>query len=127
VTLTGADALRAAAMILPTVNAAGAKRSQVSAAADPMQQAASVESLFDRYAPRERPRWKNNEVPGKSLTSLPREVALALEMATHEDAERRALEGELALLETRGATPRRLRRTPTTCSCPVPSPDISTN
>lgn len=98
-TLTGADALRAAAMILPVVNAAGAKRSEVSAAVELMEQTGTVESLFDRYAPRERPRWKNNEVPGRALSALPREAALALEMATHEDAERRALEGELALLE----------------------------
>jgi hypothetical protein len=34
-----------------------------------------------------------------ALTDLPHEVRLALEMAAHEDAERRALEGELAELE----------------------------
>jgi len=100
VTLTGPDALQAAAMILPAVNAAGAKRSQVTAAVNLMDRSGTVESLFDRYAPRERPRWKDAEITGQSLTSLPREVALALEMATHEDAERRALEGDLAILET---------------------------
>ena len=36
--------------------------------------------------------------PGRLLTNLPREVRLALEMATHEESERRALEGELSLL-----------------------------
>jgi hypothetical protein len=35
------------------------------------------------------------------LSSLPAELRLALEMATHEDDERRALEGELAALEER--------------------------
>ncbi len=97
--LMGDDALRAAAMILPAVNSAGANRSEVSAAAQLIEQTGTAVSLFDRYAPRERPRWKDNEVPGRALSALPREAALALEMATHEDAERRALEGELALLE----------------------------
>ena len=99
VRLTGPDALRAAALILPAVNAAGANRSQVSSAVQLMDKATTAELLFDRYAPRERPRWKDAELPGRALTALPREAALALEMATHEDAERRALEGELALLE----------------------------
>ena len=34
-----------------------------------------------------------------SLTRQPAEVRLALEMATHEESERRALEGELKALE----------------------------
>ncbi len=34
-----------------------------------------------------------------SLSKLPGEIRLALEMATHEEAERRAMEGELAALE----------------------------
>jgi hypothetical protein len=33
------------------------------------------------------------------LSKLPKEVRVALEMASHEEQERRALEGELALLE----------------------------
>ena len=36
---------------------------------------------------------------GHVLSSLPKEVRVALEMASHEEQERRALEGELALLE----------------------------
>ena len=35
------------------------------------------------------------------LSNIPLEARLALEMATHEDDERRALEGELAVLEER--------------------------
>jgi hypothetical protein len=34
-----------------------------------------------------------------SLESMPKPIRLALEMAAHEDTERRALEGELAMLE----------------------------
>jgi hypothetical protein len=33
------------------------------------------------------------------ISALPESLRLALEMAAHEDSERRALEGELALLE----------------------------
>ena len=40
-----------------------------------------------------------SDVPGHILANLPHEVRLALEMASHEETERRALEGELALLE----------------------------
>ena len=36
---------------------------------------------------------------GRALGGLPQDVRLALEMASHEDSERRALEGELSLLE----------------------------
>ena len=39
------------------------------------------------------------EDSGHVLSSLPKEVRVALEMASHEEQERRALEGELALLE----------------------------
>jgi hypothetical protein len=36
---------------------------------------------------------------GARLTLVPKELRLAMEMASHEDAERRGLEGELKLLE----------------------------
>jgi hypothetical protein len=36
---------------------------------------------------------------GVSLGNVPKTIRLALEMAAHEDTERRALEGELAMLE----------------------------
>jgi hypothetical protein len=39
------------------------------------------------------------EAAESSLASFPSQMLLALEMATHEDIERRALEGELAMLE----------------------------
>jgi hypothetical protein len=45
---------------------------------------------------------RRRDVPdseGRLIGNLPKEVRLALEMATHEESERRALEGELALLE----------------------------
>src|SRR5437762_3292450 len=61
--------------------------------------------LFERYAPEPR-RYDTRRFPsrimedsGHVLSSLPKEVRVALEMASHEEQERRALEGELALLE----------------------------
>jgi hypothetical protein len=45
------------------------------------------------------PRSKRSQGRGVIIGELPTEVRLALEMAAHEEAERRALEGELALLE----------------------------
>ncbi|MEO6876985.1 MAG: hypothetical protein ABI205_00800, partial [Gemmatimonadaceae bacterium] len=56
--------------------------------------------LFARYAG---VRDKSGSFSGASfathsLASLPKSARLALEMATHEESERRALEGELALL-----------------------------
>jgi hypothetical protein len=44
-------------------------------------------------------RFERSDERGQSLETLPLEIRLALEMASHEDTERRALEGELALLE----------------------------
>ena len=37
--------------------------------------------------------------PKAKISALPESLRLALEMVAHEDSERRALEGELALLE----------------------------
>ena len=57
-------------------------------------------ALFARYAA-ERMLARRVPLPAgtRMLAHLPKEIRLALEMATHEDTERRALEGELALLE----------------------------
>ena len=103
--LTGADAIAAAGKLLPAINAAGAKKDQVESAVRMLGDGGDVDKLFSRYASTDSARLKR---PGKSrallppghlIGSLPMEVRLALEMATHEDSERRALEGELALLE----------------------------
>jgi hypothetical protein len=42
-----------------------------------------------------------NAMSQGKLSKIPIEARLALEMVTHEDDERRALEGELAVLEAR--------------------------
>jgi hypothetical protein len=92
VLLTGDDALRAAARLLPSVNASGASKRDVASAVNLLSEAPDPARLFAKYAA---------ESPsGQYLSHLSRPVRLALEMASHEDTERRALEGELHLLES---------------------------
>ncbi len=99
--ITGDAALQAASKLLPAINASGAKRGEVESAVQLIGEVAEPAGLFERYAslpPEISRRSRNDGSPGRLLTNLPREVRLALEMATHEESERRALEGELSLL-----------------------------
>jgi hypothetical protein len=96
VLLTGEDALRAAAKLLPSVNAAGASRRDVSSAVDILAASPDPSRLFAKYAAAA-PSWSTS---GQYLSYLSRPARLALEMASHEESERRALEGELHLLES---------------------------
>lgn len=102
--LRGDEALRVASQLLPAINSAGARRDEVNDAVRMIGDTVDPTSLFDRYAKTgtflKSVRWSRDaDLPGRLVGSLPKEVRLALEMATHEDSERRALEGELALLE----------------------------
>jgi hypothetical protein len=100
--VTGAAALQAASKLLPAINAQGAKRDEVDSAVRMIGEVAEPESLFARYASRPldaiRLGSSARASEGHLLTQLPKEVRLALEMATHENSERRALEGELDVL-----------------------------
>ncbi len=96
--LRGEDAMRAAAQILPRLNRQGANRRQVEqavnlATAHEDPQAPFVESARNPHAA-----WRAYGV-GTVLTLMPTELRLAFEMASHEETERRALEGELKQLE----------------------------
>ncbi len=109
----GAEALKAAGKLLPAINASGANRNEVKSAVDIIEDTSSPEQLFARYAntttklpwgmatARELNSWGRPDPSegGHILQNLPKDVRLALEMATHEESERRALEGELSLLE----------------------------
>jgi len=95
VLLTGDDALRAAATLLPAVNAAGASRRDVQSAVEILSEIPEPSRLFAKYAANPAP-WSK----AGYLSYLPKPARLALEMASHEDTERRALEGELHLLES---------------------------
>ena len=106
-TIDGEAALRVAGRILPHVNEEGGSARQVRDAVRLVEQAGSVHGCFTRAMQESidssRPfasmgLKSARGLPG-SLAALPREVRLALEMAAHEESERRAMEGELAELE----------------------------
>lgn len=97
VTLTGADALRAAATVLPAVNVKGANREQVSNAVSLLDRTPDAHELFLTATKTQMTAARG--VYEVFLDRLPQSVRLALEMAAHEDIERRAMEGELSLLE----------------------------
>jgi hypothetical protein len=100
--LTGDEAMHALAVILPVINSRGGSRGQVASAVDMLEQDGDRDKLLQRWV---NPRIKvahakrMDATPVLRLGSFPRDVLLAFEMATHEEAERRALEGELRILE----------------------------
>jgi hypothetical protein len=104
----GPEALRVASLVIPAVNRFGGSRRTVTAAVSEIEQVGGPERYVEQLARRAesatavrgRPhRWGRRGRIGRTglygLTSVDR---LALEMALHEDAERRAMEGELATL-----------------------------
>lgn len=114
--LVGDDAMRAAARLLPTVNRFGGSRSQVQDAVslleevgDPARVLTTVQQRHG-WSPGDK-RWGTGstwsggnkrqavtKLPGTLHSLAPRD-RLALEMALHEESERRAMDGELAELE----------------------------
>ena len=123
--LTGANALRAAASILPGINVKGANRAEVSDAVRRLERTPDPNELFVTAAriptpkrmrkyssaigdvdegiwtfPSARDGGAARTDPRETfLDRLPPTLRLALEMAAHEDIERRAMEGELSMLE----------------------------
>ena len=100
--LTGDKAHRAAAQILPHVNSLVGRAKTVQEAVRIMEEAGNTETVFANAARVGSPvTWTvaNGKAMAGSLAALPAPVRIALEMASHEDAERRALEGELHVLE----------------------------
>jgi hypothetical protein len=102
VQITGDEAHRAAAQILPHVNTMVGRARTVQDAVRVLDEKGGATAMFAAAA-QVQPKGGWNLVHGKvmagSLASLPAELRLALEMSVHEDAERRALEGELHELE----------------------------
>ena len=78
------------------VNESGASRRRLESAVGLLADARTAEAYIRRAAAEGRTLGQRKGLPGAPLGS---EAALALEMALHEEQERRALEGELALLE----------------------------
>jgi hypothetical protein len=90
---TGDRALRVAGVLLPSINRYGGSRRQVESAVRVLDEAGDPHEVF---------RSSLFNSPGsvyRPLHKLDYPLRLALEMAAHEETERRALEGELALLE----------------------------
>jgi hypothetical protein len=100
--LEGDAALRAAGALLPLINRSGGSASDVQRAVSIVEDAGSAERLFASTALELESRRASGFRGRRSRSSLkgvPHVTRLALEMAAHEESERRALEGELYMLE----------------------------
>ena len=95
--IEGDEARRIAALILPAVNRAGGSKRIVRNAVGLIETAGGPERLVTEVASANDFKWGGIS-PGY-LWKMPEPTRLALEMALHEEQERRALEGELWLLE----------------------------
>jgi hypothetical protein len=93
VTLQGDSAVQALGKLLPQLNRFGGSRERVAEAVSLIERETDPLRFFDVAARQAMNRGKSK------ISALPEATRLALEMAAHEDSERRALEGELALLE----------------------------
>jgi hypothetical protein len=93
--VSGAAGLRALAVLLARPNAGGAGKSMVQAAVKRIDRARTAEGFLARAEDDVR----RMGIGYRDVWEMPLEIRLAMEMAAHEDAERRALEGELVDLE----------------------------
>lgn len=91
VELTGEEARRATSLLLPPINKFGGSQTQVSSAVNLLDVAGDPLYFVASVA-------RHNDALG-SIQKMQPAVRLAIEMASHEEAERRALEGELKALE----------------------------
>ena len=96
--LRGEAAIRAAGAILPRMNQSGGSARDVQEAVRLLEDVPSMERLFVTAAASTNGRRAFHPVRN-ALKSVPIQQRLALEMAAHEETERRALEGELHILE----------------------------
>jgi hypothetical protein len=111
---TGAEAERIASIVVPKLNRFGGRKSDVAEAVEEIESLGNSARFLDHLAGVAHVHTKHFAEPGLSrgrirrrqsnfikygLYSLPTPYRLALEMALHEEAERRAMEGELEELE----------------------------
>ncbi|HEX7122324.1 MAG TPA: hypothetical protein VF178_08155 [Gemmatimonadaceae bacterium] len=117
VTFRGAEAERVLGSLLPAVNFTGASQRRVREAVEVLDRSANVHQMVYAAAGTERDAESfigaltrtrgvlvgsgTNTLSGTALGRLASPTRLALEMALHEEEERRAMEGELAALEAR--------------------------
>ena len=110
--LTGREAERVAAIVVPKVNRFGGTKMTVASAVEEIETLGGSEGFLDHLADLSRvtmrawpadtrPRWRrgDRDFSKYGLFSLSTPHRLALEMALHEEAERRAMDGELEGLE----------------------------
>ena len=91
-TYVGNPAIRATSHLMAGINRFGATQTQVGGAVHLLDEASDPQRFFLRVA------QTTARLDQLALANLPPEVRLALEMSAHEEAERRALEGELESL-----------------------------
>ena len=111
VTIAGEAAMRAAATIMAVANHEGANKQELRDAVSVIEKTPDPHRLFlnattlGNTARRARKSFRVDDesridAPGEvSLANLTKEMRFALEIAANEDVERRAMEGELAMLE----------------------------
>ena len=92
----GEDARRVAAAVISGFNPAGGPRHVVRQAARQVNASGHPSRFAATVAKRRHKKWLRGE---GSIAAFPHSTKLALEMALHEERERRALEGELWVLE----------------------------
>jgi len=105
----GPEAMRVASMVVPAVNRFGGSKDTVARAVNEIEQVGGPERYVEQLAKRAevmtqvrgRPHrfGRKGKIGSTGLYGLTTVDRLGLEMALHEDAERRAMQGELALLE----------------------------
>jgi hypothetical protein len=109
---TGREAERIAAIVIPKVNRFGGDKKAVASAVEELETTGGAEGYLARltsisetltraHSTGKRNWWDDRKQAKMSagLFALPQQHRLALEMALHEEAERRAIQGELADLE----------------------------
>jgi hypothetical protein len=97
--LHGDEAVRAAGILLPHINRQGATELQVKVAVRELERHGTGADYFAASSERvsSQALFGNRE---HAVRRAPAEIRLALEMAAHEEVERRAVEGELKALES---------------------------
>ena len=105
-TFHGEDALRVAGLMLPKLNSMAGPKHVVQEAVQRIEDAGNPEAylsmLPEKVRAADKNRYGEKKVKEKKrglAEKLPKPTKLALEMALHEEQERRSLEGELWLLE----------------------------
>jgi hypothetical protein len=97
--LEGEMARTALQKILPRANRQGAGRESVQTAVRALEETPTTDAMIAMLARGPVGAWKQKKGHDRTLHTLKSELRLALEMTTHEEAERRWLAGELLELE----------------------------